>query len=431
MTPLLLSIIATSISAFIVGLLHFYAGRRVLVGAGLGALAGFLGTQVTMVPMQYCMLDPENHMFFEFSFLGQTTRVNAVLLITVMVISIVIWAFLLFITIARHQWETNKRLMPLPETTPGMFSRQGLTPWLFIAPTIIGVGLFTYYPAVQNFILGTQLARRGVENTRFICIDNFASLITGRLQDAHYYLLSHGYLIHAENVEYLAVLGVSFFFSILIVILGSVLGISIALLAYQKIRGANIYRTLLIWPYAISGVVVGVVFSIMLGNAGIINHVIQLFGFDEVPFLLDQWMARLSVVLAATWNILAFNILIYVAALQAVPKVLLEAAAIDGANVWQRFWNVTWPMISPYTFFVVFINLNYTFFDLFGLIDNLTRGGPVNATTNLVVDVIQTGVVARDIGKAAAQSIVLLLIVIGLSFLQYRMMGRRVNYGGA
>lgn len=431
MTPLALTVLATLIGAFIFGIVHWRTGHRIGLGVAIGAVAGFLGTQISMVPIEYCVLDPENHMFFNLSFLGQTQEVNAVTLLAFIVIVIMIWAVMLVLSIVHHQWTTKRRILPLPETTPGIFRNQPFTPWLFIAPTIIGVALFTYYPAVQNFILGTRLARRGVENTKFICIDNFAALLTNPLQDAHYYFFSNGHIFYAENAQYLDVLAVSFFFSILIVALGSILGIAIALLAYQKIRGANVYRTLLIWPYAISGVVVGVVFKILLGNAGIINHLIQGFGLPEVPFLLDQWLARFSVVLAATWNILAFNILIYVAALQSVPKELLEAASIDGANVWQRFWNITLPMISPYTFFVVFINLNYTFFDLFGLIENLTRGGPADATSNMVIEIIQTGVFARDIGKAAAQSIVLLLIVIGLSFLQYRVMGRRVNYGGA
>jgi sn-glycerol 3-phosphate transport system permease protein len=428
-TPITLTIIVTLISAALVGALHARNRRNLSIGLALGALAGLLSTQLSMIPLQYCVLDPENHMFFEVSFFGQTTTVNAVTLIGGLAIAIVTWGVMLGLTVMLQEWRTKRRLLPPAETTPGMFARDRISPWLFIAPTVIGVALFTYWPAVQNFILGTQLARRGIPTTRFICIDNFAALITGRLQDAHYYFFSDDVIFRAENAAYLDVLAVSFFFSFFIVILANIIGLGIAMLAFQKIRGAAAYRTLLIWPYALSGVVVGIVFRIMLGNAGVINHFIQGLGLPEIPFLLDQSLARWSVILAATWNILAFNILIYVAALQAVPKELLEAASIDGANVWHRFLNVTLPMISPYTYFVVFINLNYTFFDLFGLIDNLTQGGPVNATTNMVVDIIQTGVVDRDIGKAAAVSIVLLFIVIGLAFLQYRLMGRRVTYG--
>ena len=279
--------------------------------------------------------------------------------------------------------------------------------------------------------MGTQLARRGVTNTVFICLDNFASLITSRLQDAHYYILSDGFLWHAENARYLAVFGNSIFFSVLIVLFANILGIAIALLASQKIRGASIYRTLMIWPYAISGVVVGVVFAVLLGGggSGFFNQGLQLFGFPPIPFLSDPWWARVSVVMAAAWNKLGFNILIYIAALQSVPMELMEAASIDGAGAWKRFLNVTIPMISPYIFFVVFLNLNYSFFDLFAVIDNLTEGGPVFSTTNLVVDVIRVGVESRDIGKAAAQSIVLFIVVIGLTYMQFRVMGRRVTYG--
>lgn len=431
MTPLIVTSIAAMIGAAIVAAIYRRNGRALVTGAVIGAIAGILGTQATMIPLQYCSFDPENHMFFQFSFLNQTLTVNAVLLLTVILIGVVIWAIALGISQIHHQWVTKGRIIPEPDTAPGVFLGHNLTPWIFLAPTVIGVAVFTYYPAVQNFVLGTRLARRGVENTRFICLDNFASLITNPLQDAHYYLLSDGFILHAENARYLFILGNSFFFSVFIVFFANVIGLGIALLAYQKIRGANIYRTLLIWPYAISGVVVGVVFGVLLGRAGIINQGIQLLGMPEVPFLAEPGLARWSVVLAGTWNTLAFNILIYVAGLQAVPKELLEAASIDGANVWQRFLNVTLPMISPYTFFVVFFNLNYTFFDLFGLIDNLTDGGPVNATTNLVVDIIQIGVESRDIGRAAAQSIVLLLLVIGLAFVQFRVMGRRVTYGAA
>ena len=315
----------------------------------------------------------------------------------------------------RRYWLARSASVWTADTATGAFVGYDFSPWIFLAPTVIGLAVFTYYPAAQNFFLGTQLARRGVANTAFNCLDNFASLITSRLQDAHYYILSDGFIWHAENARYLAVFGNSVFFSVFIVLAANVLGIAIALLASQKIRGATIYRTLMIWPYAVSGVVVGVVFAVLLGGggSGFLNQSLRLLGFEPIPFLSDAWWARVSVVGAAAWNKLGFNVLIYVAALQAVPRELMEAASIDGANAWKRFLNVTIPMISPYIFFVVFLNLNYSFFDLYGVIDNLTEGGPVNATTNLVVDVIRVGVESRDIGKAAAQSIVLFIVVIG------------------
>ena len=384
-----------------------------------------------MIPLQFCVLDPENHMFFNLSIFGQTTRVNAVLLITVLLIVVVTWAFALAINEIRFRWMARTRIFAGADTAPGAFVGYNFSPWIYLAPTAVGLALFTYYPAAQNFFLGTQLARRGVANTVFICLDNFASLITSPLQDAHYYIFSNGFFWHAEYARYLAVFGNSIFFSVLIVLFANVLGIAIAMVASQKIRGAVVYRTLMIWPYAISGVVVGVVFAVLLGGggSGFFNQSLKLLGLPPQPFLSDPWWARMSVVMAATWNKLAFNVLIYIAGLQSVPKELLEAASIDGANAWKRFLNVTLPMISPYIFFVVFLNLNYSFFDLFAVIDNLTEGGPVNATTNLVVDIIRVGVETRDIGKAAAQSIVLLFVVIGLTFLQFRVLGRRVTYG--
>ena len=430
MTPFVLTAITTSISALIVGRFYWRRGRRLLMGILLGALAGFLGTQATMVPLGYCALNPEHHMFFNLSIIGQTTSVNAVLLCAFLLIFAASWAFMLAITEFHHRWVTKKRIFGTEGHTPGAFIRHNFTPWIFLSPTIIGLGLFTYYPAVQNFMLGTRLVRRGTANTRFVCLDNFATLLTNSLQDAHYYILSDGFFLYAEHAEYLAVLGVSFFYTFFIVILVNVVGIAIALLASHKIRGAAVYRTLIVWPYAVSGVVVGVVFGALLAGegAGFINLLLQKLGLPAVPFLSDPWWARFSVVGAATWVKLAFTILIYIAGLQAVPQVLLEAATIDGANAWQRFRNVKLPMLMPYVFFVVFLTLNYSIFDLYAIIETLTEGGPVYATTNLVVDVIKTGVENSDIGKAAALSIILLFIMLGLTYWQFRVMGRRTNY---
>ena len=431
MSPFLFTCVASGLGALVVGALFWRRGSRLQDGIALGAIAGFLGSLATMIPLQFCVLDPTNHMFFNLSVLGQTIKVNAVALIALLLVAVVIWGFALAINILRRQWLARGGAIWRADTAPGTFVGYDISPWIFLAPTVVGLAVFTYYPAAQNFFLGTQLARRGVTNTVFICLDNFASLITNRLQDAHYYILSDGFLWHAENARYLAVFGNSVFFSVLIVLCANILGIAIALLASQKIRGASIYRTLMIWPYAISGVVVGVVFAVLLGGggSGFFNQALGLLGFPPIPFLSDPWWARVSVVMAAAWNKLGFNVLIYIAALQAVPMELMEAASIDGAGAWKRFLSVTIPMISPYIFFVVFLNLNYSFFDLFAVIDNLTEGGPVFSTTNLVVDVIRVGVESRDIGKAAAQSIVLFIVVIGLTYMQFRVMGRRVTYG--
>lgn len=431
MPSVLFTILASALGALLVGAILNRRGRGVWGAMALGAVAGLLGSLATMIPLQYCVLDPENHMFFRISILGRTITVNAVAVLGILLVVVVAWAIALALDRLRHHWLARGGAVWKADTAPGTFIGYDFSPWIFLAPTLVGLAVFTYYPAAQNFFLGTQLARRGVEKTAFNCLDNFASLITSRLQDAHYYILSDGFVWHAENARYLAVFGNSVFFSMFIVLVANVLGLAIALLASQKIRGASVYRTLMIWPYAISGVVVGIVFAILLGGggSGFLNQVLRLFGAEPVPFLSDAWWARVSVGMAAAWNKLGFNVLIYIAALQAVPVELMEAASIDGANVWKRFLNVTIPMISPYIFFVVFLNLNYSFFDLYAVIDNLTEGGPVNATTNLVVDVIRVGVESRDIGKAAAQSIVLFMVVVGLTYAQFRVMGRRVTYG--
>ena len=229
-------------------------------------------------------------MFFELSVLGGTITVNAVTILGILLIIVVAWAFALALDRLRHHWRARGGTVWKADTAPGTFVGYDFSPWIFLAPTLVGLAVFTYYPAAQNFFLGTQLARRGVANTAFNCLDNFASLITSRLQDAHYYILSDGFIWHAENARYLAVFGNSVFFSVFIVLVANVLGLAIALLASQKIRGASVYRTLMIWPYAISGVVVGIVFAILLGGggSGFLNQVLRLFGLEPVPFLSDR-----------------------------------------------------------------------------------------------------------------------------------------------
>src|SRR5690606_8877391 len=215
-----------------------------------------------------------------------------------------------------------------------------------------------------------------------------------------------------------------------IVIIGLALGLLVASMAYQPITGARIYRTLLIWPYAISPAVAGVIFLRLFNPAGgFINYVLSnTFGFS-VHWLQDQTAARWSIIATSVWKSMGFNILFYIAGLQNVPSDLKESAAIDGANALQRFWYVTFPLLSPITFFLIITNMTYAFFETFATIDNLTRGGPLNATTTMMYRIYQIGFVNQDLGKAAAQSIVLFVMVIGLTVLQFRSTGSRVTYG--
>jgi sn-glycerol 3-phosphate transport system permease protein len=202
-------------------------------------------------------------------------------------------------------------------------------------------------------------------------------------------------------------------------------------MAYLPVRGAAIYRTLLVWPYAISPAVAGIIFLLMFNpSGGIINHLSgQWFGI-KLGWLNDPDVAPWTIILASVWKSMGFNILFYIAGLQNVPTDLIEAGAIDGAGVLRRFWHIVWPLLSPTSFFLLITNVTYAFFETYATIDYLTPGGgPLQSTTTMMYNVIRLGVDNNDLGKAAAQSIVLFLMVIGLTIVAFRTGGRQVTYG--
>jgi sn-glycerol 3-phosphate transport system permease protein len=221
--------------------------------------------------------------------------------------------------------------------------------------------------------------------------------------------------------EYFNSIFITFFIGIAVVVFSMGLALLIAYMAYRPLRGAQIYRTLLIWPYAISPAVAGIIFVLMFNPAGgIINRFLDsVFGF-QIGWLNDPNAAPWTIIIASVWKSVGFNILFYIAGLQNVPKDLQEAASIDGANAWQRFWRVTWPLLGPITFFLVITNLTYAFFETFATIDFITGGGPLGSTTTLMYRVYEVGVAQNQLGRGAAQSIVLFLMVIGLTLIQFR-----------
>jgi sn-glycerol 3-phosphate transport system permease protein len=292
---------------------------------------------------------------------------------------------------------------------PGAF-KGWLTPILLLSPTLIVLALFLYYPSLDTFRLSTLLIRLGNPRSAFICVDNFTRL--------------------AGDADYLNSVVTTLFMSVAIVAIGLVLSLLIATLAYQPIKGAAFYRTLLIWPYAISPAVAGVIFLLLFNpTGGIINYFLdRLFG-AQIPWLNNPIFAPWAVILASVWKSLGYSILFYLAGLQNVPKDLLEAASIDGANAVQRYINVVIPLLSPITFFLIITNTTYAFFDTFGTIDYLTGGGPLESTTTMMYNIYVVGVRNNDLGKAAAESIILFVMVIGLTIFQFRTAGQRVSYG--
>jgi sn-glycerol 3-phosphate transport system permease protein len=285
-------------------------------------------------------------------------------------------------------------------------------PFVFLTPTLIILALFLYYPAFDSLRLSTLLYRLGAPRSAFVCVDNFTRLV---------------------DPDYFKSVLITFGMSFAIVVLGLGLGLLIATAAYQPIRGASIYRTFLIWPYAISPVVAGIIFSLLFNPAGgIINYFLKsIFGIT-IPWLNDPTYAPWAVIIASVWKSLGFNILFYIAGLQNIPKDLLEAAAIDGATTIQRFLRVTFPLLSPITFFLVITNVTYAFFETVGTLVYMTGGaGPLGSTNTLMYRIYQLGIQNNVMGKAAAQSIVLFLMVIALTVIQFRTGSNRVTYGGA
>jgi sn-glycerol 3-phosphate transport system permease protein len=222
---------------------------------------------------------------------------------------------------------------------------------------------------------------------------------------------------------------VSLEFSIAVVVIGLSIALFLAMLVNQKIHGGRFYRTLLIWPYALSPAVAGIIWLFLLSpTVGLVNY-----GLDTLFGIKPDWtgpnLALLMVTATAIWKNLGYNIIFYLAALQSVPGVLLEAAEIDGAGSFQKFWRITFPLLSPTTFFLFTMNMIYSFFSVFGLIDVMTRGGPIGATNILIYNLYQDGFVFFKTGLASAQSIILFVLVIILVLVQFRKGERSVHYG--
>jgi sn-glycerol 3-phosphate transport system permease protein len=199
-------------------------------------------------------------------------------------------------------------------------------------------------------------------------------------------------------------------------------------MADQQIKAARVHRTLLIWPYAVAPAVASVLFIFMFQpGLGLFARALQASGIDWNP-ILNGPQALILVVIAAVWKQISYNFLFFLAGLQAIPKSVIEAAAIDGAKPWCRFWTVVFPLLSPTTFFLIVVNITYAFFDTLGIIDTATGGGPNKATETLVYKVFQDGRLGADLGGSAAQSVILMAIVIALTAVQFRYVERRVHY---
>jgi sn-glycerol 3-phosphate transport system permease protein len=209
---------------------------------------------------------------------------------------------------------------------------------------------------------------------------------------------------------------------------GIAVSLLLAVMADRVVRGALVYKTLLIWPYAVAPAIAGVLWAFLFApSIGIVPYYLRRFGV-EWNWYVNGGQAMLLIVIAATWKQVSYNFLFFLAGLQSIPRSLIEAAAIDGASPVRRFWTIVFPLLSPTTFFLLVINVVYAFFDTFGVIDATTEGGPANATQILVYKVYYDGVKAADLGSSAAQSVILMFVVIALTVVQFRFVERKVQY---
>ncbi|MBK8020371.1 MAG: sugar ABC transporter permease [Chloroflexi bacterium] len=295
-------------------------------------------------------------------------------------------------------------------------------PFLLLLPTLIILVLFLYYPIISTFQLSFyQAAPNGID-LRYIGLANYQRLLDPQIQQ------NEAGTIFVRN-QYVLVLVRSLLFSGSIVIGGLALSLGAAMLANQKIRGIRIYRTLLIWPYAISPAIIGMIFLFMFNPVvGVINYVWNgIFGTRPL-WLGDPFLTPLLIIMASIWKNLGYNIIFYLAGLQNISGELLEAASIDGANAWVRFRRIILPSLSPITFFLLITNLTYSFFDIFGTIDILSGPGPQNSTTVLIYNLYRDLQTNHNTGMAAAQSVMLFVLVAGLTVLQFRTSERSVTY---
>ncbi len=281
-------------------------------------------------------------------------------------------------------------------------------PWVLIAPQMVIVLVFFFWPAGQA--LYQSVLSQGIfgGDTLFVGAENFARLFA-----------DESYL---ESFKTTAV------FSLLVAVCGMGLSLLLAVMANRVVRGAGIYKTLLIWPYAVAPVVAGVLWLFMFAAPmGVVSYALRALGI-EWNHLLNSNHAMTLIVVAAVWKQISYNFLFFLAGLQSIPKSLIEAAAIDGASPWHRFWTIVFPLLSPTTFFLLVINVVYAFFDTFGIVDATTHGGPGKDTAILVYKVYVDGFKAMDMSGSAAQSVVLMLIVVTLTVIQFHYVEKKVQY---
>jgi sn-glycerol 3-phosphate transport system permease protein len=281
-------------------------------------------------------------------------------------------------------------------------------PWLLVLPQVAIVVVFFFWPAGQALYQSVLQEDAFGTSREFVGLANFERLW--------------------NDPSYLASFKTTAIFSVLVAASSMTLALLLAVMANRVIRGSRIYRTLLIWPYAVAPVVAGVLWLMLFASPyGVIAYALRALGF-EWNHLLNARHAMALIVMAAAWKQISYNFLFFLAGLQSIPNSLIEAATIDGASPWRRFWTIVFPLLSPTSFFLLVMNIIYAFFDTFGTVDAATHGGPGKETAILVYKVYYDGFKALDMGGSAAQSVVLMTVVIALTVVQFRFVEKKVQY---
>ncbi|MBH1979488.1 MAG: sn-glycerol-3-phosphate ABC transporter permease UgpA [Comamonadaceae bacterium] len=286
--------------------------------------------------------------------------------------------------------------------------RSAWLPWVLMAPQLVIISVFFFWPASQALLQSMQVQDAFGLSTEWVGFQNFLQLW--------------------DDPTYLASFKTTAWFSVLVAGLGIGISLVLAIFADRIVRGAMVYKTLLIMPYAVAPVIAGVLWVFIFSpSIGVATFGLRALGVDW-NYLMNEGQAMALIIIASVWKQISYNFLFFLAGLQSIPKSLIEAAAIDGAGPLRRFWNIQLPLLSPTTFFLLVINIVYAFFDTFGIIDATTSGGPGQSTSILVYKVYQDGFKALDLGGSAAQSVILMVIVVALTVVQFRYVEKKVQY---
>lgn len=289
-----------------------------------------------------------------------------------------------------------------------VFFRSGWLPWALLAPQMAVILVFFFWPAGQALYQSLQQQDPFGTSVEYVGLDNFRQLFA-----------DPGYVDSFKTTA---------LFSVLVAGIGIALSLLLAVFADRITRGGTFYKTMLILPYAVAPAVAAVLWVFMFSpSLGVVAYALGQLGIDW-NHLLNSGHAMTLIVMAAIWKQISYNFLFFLAGLQSIPRSLIEAAAIDGARPWRRFWTVQFPLLSPTTFFLLVINIVYAFFDTFAIVDAATQGGPGKDTAILVYKVYYDGFKAMDLGGSAAQSVVLMGIVVVLTVIQFRYVEKKVNY---